>query len=346
MSADVLDEVIGRFAATGPEFGPGLSNHGPMAAEALVALGRADAVMPWADWYVRRLAEHPEARNAIDASNWREALGDIKRAGDWIAFFDREVRERPWGDVLEVWVARLGPGIMAGATHGLLRTAHAVRTLAGGESAARLHEFAEGLGYWAARYQELPAAAGVARSMRVPDAIAKVRRIDPARRAGGLIFEAVKAIDAGEFGPVVNYVATDGDAGAFVSELTQALVRQYMANAQKASIAFIHCVTAPSALRVLAPHLSDATRRAAMRYAWQACASIYAAYGEVDADRVPILDASVEFDADDLIEQAVAARDEHAIKFTEACLREHRITGDAAFVVAAQDVVVRLRRPA
>jgi hypothetical protein len=81
-----------------------------------------------------------------------------------------------------------------------------------------------------------------------------------------------------------------------------------------------------------------------MRYAWQACASIYAAYSEVEPDAVPALDEPMAHDAGDLIEQAVAGRDEHAIKFTEACMREHRITGDPAFVVAVRDVVVRLRR--
>jgi hypothetical protein len=344
MSADVIDDVLERFAATGPEYGPGLSNHGPMAAEALVRLGRADAVVLWADSYLRRLAEHPQARNAIEAADWREALGDIKRAGDWIAFFDREVRERPWREALETWVARLGPGIMAGATHGVLRTAHAVRTLGDGESPARLHELAEGLGYWAARYQELPVATGSRGTMRVAEAITRVPRVEPGRRTGGLIFAAVKAVDADAFAPVANYVAIGSDADAFVSDLTRAFVRQYVANAQSASIAFIHCVTAPGALRILAPHLSDATREAAMRYAWQACASIYSAYGDVEPDDVLALDEPTVYDAGDLIEQAVAAHDEHAIKFTEACLREHRITGDPAFVVAARDVVVRLRR--
>jgi hypothetical protein len=133
MTADVLDEVLIRFATTGPEFGPGLSNHGPMAAEALVALGRADAVAPWAEAYAQRLQEHPSARNPISAADWREALGDIARAGDWIAFFDRELVGQPWPLVLDMWVARLGPGIMAGATHGVIRTAHA---LVGREQAA------------------------------------------------------------------------------------------------------------------------------------------------------------------------------------------------------------------
>ena len=45
-------------------------------------------------------------------------------------------------------------------------------------------------------------------------------------------------------------------------------------------------------------------------------------------------------DEADLVEQAVQARDEHAIKFTEACLRAYHRSGDGAFVEAARDAVV------
>src|SRR6202041_3907505 len=51
---EVLDEGLTRLAATGPEFRGGLSNHGPMAAEAMVRLGRADAVEGWLGGYLRR----------------------------------------------------------------------------------------------------------------------------------------------------------------------------------------------------------------------------------------------------------------------------------------------------
>ena len=40
----VIDQALAMLGSCGPEFGPGLSNHGPMGAEALVALGRPDAV--------------------------------------------------------------------------------------------------------------------------------------------------------------------------------------------------------------------------------------------------------------------------------------------------------------
>jgi len=340
----VLDEALDRFASTGPEFSGGLSNHGPMAVEALVALGRADAVAGWSEWYAQRLTKHPQARNAIAPDEWREALGDIARAGDWVAFFDRALAEQPWTDVLEAWVARLAPGIIAGATHGVLRTAHAVRSLDRGENAHRLHELAEALGYWAARYQTLPGTWRGSGALAPSAAVATVPRVDPERGRPGLIFEAVKAVDPERFAPVLGQVDVTGDAGAFVSDLTRTFVRHYLANAERASIAFVHSVTAPSALRILAPHLSDGTRQAAMAYAWQACASLYATYGRVDARDVPGSFEPATVDLEDLADRAVAARDEHAIKFTEACLREYRLSSDGAFIVAASDVVDRMRR--
>jgi hypothetical protein len=341
MTSDNLDAALEQFAQRGPEFGPGLSNHGPMAAEALVALGREEVVVPWAEWYATRLDELPAARSPIARDEWRESLGDIRRAGDWTRYFERELDERPWADVLETWVGRLVPGIMAGATHGILRTAHAVRSLDRGENAGRLHEFAEGLGYWAARYQELPSSSeSDAAAAGVDTALRRVQRINASVPRRGLIFDVVKNVDATPFAPVIGYADVSGAVDAFVSDVTRTFVRQYLANAPRASIAFVHTVTAPSALRILAPHLSDETTRDAMRYAWQACAAIYAAYGGGD---VPATIAEVAADREDLIDRAVAARDEHAIKFTEACLREHALTPDPAFLAAAEDVVVRLR---
>jgi hypothetical protein len=341
MAGGAFDEAIEQFGRRGPEFGPGLSNHGPMAADALVAMGREDAVLPWAQWYVARLEDPSTSGRPIDAVQWREALGDIRRAGDWTAFFARELDAYPWPEVLETWVARLVPGIMAGATHGILRTAHAVRALDRGENPQRVTELAAGLAYWAARYQELPSSRnGASGALGVEDALRDVTLVDRSTPRRGLIFEAVRAVEATDFAGVIDTVDTTISVDAFVSDVTQTFVRQYLANARHASISFVHTVTAPSALRFLAPHLSEATTRSAMRYAWQACASIYATYG---GGAVPALDPGAPLDAPDLIDQAVAARDEHAIKFTEACLREHALSGDGAFVVAARDAVVRLR---
>src|SRR6202011_5295457 len=85
-----------------------------------------------------------------------DALGDYKRVGDWIGLFDETLKEAAWRAVLDRWVARLAPGIAAAAYHGVLRTAPAARSLGDHETPQRVHELAEGLGYWAATYQPLP----------------------------------------------------------------------------------------------------------------------------------------------------------------------------------------------
>jgi hypothetical protein len=107
--AATIDDALELLEDTGPEFAGGLANHGPMAAEALVVLGRTDALMPWVEKYRPRLQDHPSERKAITRGGGREALGDGARIGDWIAFFDRDLAERPWREVLDEWVAVLAP---------------------------------------------------------------------------------------------------------------------------------------------------------------------------------------------------------------------------------------------
>ena len=116
MSDGILDEAYERLHRTGPEYQGWLSNHGPMAVEALVRHGHQSRVHRWLDGYLGRLDEVPRGLHPID--DWRAALGDVKRAGDWLTYFDRQLREHPWREVLGTWWPRLLPGIAAGATHG------------------------------------------------------------------------------------------------------------------------------------------------------------------------------------------------------------------------------------
>lgn len=89
--------------------------------------GHASSVHHWLDRYMRRLEEFPRGTGSIGA-NWREALGDPRRITDWTAHFRRAVISQPWRQVLEIWWPRLLPGL-ATATHGVIRTGHAVRAL-------------------------------------------------------------------------------------------------------------------------------------------------------------------------------------------------------------------------
>jgi hypothetical protein len=344
--AEAMEAALERLAKTGPEYHGGLANHGPMAAEALVVMDRPDAVVPWVDFYRRRLDEHPPGSRAIDPQNWKEALGVDGRVGDWIVFFDRRLDERPWKEVLTQWVPRLSPGIIAAAFHGLLRTAHAVRSLDAGETAARRRELAEGLAYWAATYEVLPESQPRAPSSghKTPaQAIAEVQAV-PAdkRRSYGNITDRLRPLDSfPPFAGVADLVDASGDASAFVSNLTETFAHAYLVNVPKGGsvITYLHGVTGPSAMRLLLPHLDASARVEMLRYGWQGAAAVYAASGGV-VEAPAALAPSGSFD--DLIDRAIATRDEHAIKFTEACRRENALNPKPIYYAAAKDAVSRL----
>ena len=75
--------------------------------------------------------------------------------------------------MLATWWPRLLPGAAASATHGIIRTAHAVRSLAsaGDPDDLLTAELGSGLGYWAARFQYLP---GSPKGGVVTDAVSAV----------------------------------------------------------------------------------------------------------------------------------------------------------------------------
>src|SRR5215470_14126125 len=146
-----FDEALECLRRTGSEVAGGVApNHGPMAAEALVALGRDDDVVAWADRYRRKLDAMPASRSPIAADGWAEALGAIDRFGDWVAFFRARLAEAPWRVVFEEWIGRLLSATPSAGAHGLIRTAHALRALADAETELRVEELGVALAYWAA----------------------------------------------------------------------------------------------------------------------------------------------------------------------------------------------------
>jgi hypothetical protein len=343
--SEAMEAALELLEKTGPEYAGRLANHGPMAAEALVELSRPDAVVPWVEQYRKRLREHPSGTLPIDAKDWREALGDNDRVGDWIVFFRREVAERPWKTVLAEWTARLSPGVVAAAFHGAIRTAHAVRSLETAETPARRRELAEGLGYWAATYNALPEAAAPAKpppGRKPSQAIAGVPILPPDRRISyGNITERLNPLDQfPPFATVADAVDSSGEASAFLSDLTETFASVYLASAAPGNIiTFIHGVTGPAAVRTLLPYVSPEERTRLLRYTWQACASFYSSTG---GKTVPRLPSNAAPSREEQVDRAIATGDEHAIKFTEACFREHALNPKPVYLYAARDGVSRL----
>ena len=338
-----VDEMLDALSFASAEMVNGNANHGPMAAEALFALGREDAVVPWIDGYRGRLMYRPTPSLAIPREEWRQYLGVRERLGDWVQFFANELEEAAWQDVVRQWVPRLAPAVMAAATHGLIRTAHAARSLSEGESPQRKDELAQGLGYWAARYYTLPGDPSTTDAGLTPrSALDRVDLLHDLSFDGtGLVTEQIKGMEEHpEFAPVINLVDTGNDLSRFISHLTENFAAIYLAS-PKNLIAYVHTVTGPSALRMLTPYLDEDDARQAARYAWQACAAVYAWYSGAPAQDASSLLAPEE-DHDELIDRAVAAGGAHSIKFTEACLREYALNPNPVYLVAARDAAERV----
>ena len=338
----IMDDALDFLAPYGPDLRNGLTNHAPMAIEALCAVGRGDAVLPWLERYRKELLPRPALQERITPDGWRGALGRLDRTEDWRAFFVERLAEEPWGDVVGRWTARLAPGLCASATHGVIRTAHAVRALDDAASRARIAELAEGLGYWAANYQTLPTAqaTGVQR-LAARDAIARVRVVpEEERRFTGTIVSSLEALDAHpDFPPVIDLLDADRPPDVAIADLTETFARVYLANARDVltTIVFVHGVTSASALRLLVPHLDVATARDVVRYGWQTGAALYAAFGTAPPPAGDV--APPPENAATLVDRAIANGDEHAIKLTEACLREHAVHPSAAYLAAARHAI-------
>ncbi len=338
VGADVMDEALQMMSGLAP-----LTNHGPMAAEALVALGRADKVISWVENYKKRFAaSYPKSRQPITRESWREALGDGGRVADWTSFFNRELKEAAWQQVLGEWSATLAPGLAAAAAHGLIRTGHAVRSLAVKESDYRRRELAEGLGYWAAYYQPLPEASDRKAERNKPaQALEQIPLLPVERRGRGSIMIGLRSLnDFQPFARTADLIEITGDPGKLLSDLTETFATAYVKNVnQRNVITLVHTVTGLTALRSLIPYLTPATTKTALRYAWQVAAALYS----ISATGSPnSLGEAKAITRENLIDRAGAAQDEHAIKFTEACLREYQLNPKTIYLQAARDAMERL----
>lgn len=339
MTDGALLDALDRLRGTGPEFHGFLANHGPMASEALVRLGAADQVGGWVSGYLPKLDDAPRVVRGIGAEDWPEHLGDVRLAGDWTAYLRQEVGAAGWREVLLRWWPRLLPGLAASATHGVIRTAHAVRSLiAAGDHPDPLlvDELAQGLAFWAARYETLPGDPQLRGRLDAVEATRRLPRMAPEVPSEGPgVSGRLRALHRvpGLAEGLDDWLAPPPDEA--LDGLIGASAR-VLAARDDAPIAFCHAVTAPAAVRLVLPLLPGPLQQASVAASWHVVGGIVAAYA------APRLEAEVErADADpeallaELDGRAIEHGDEHVIKLTEAAEREFARTGDVTLLVAA-----------
>ncbi|MBW3360056.1 MULTISPECIES: questin oxidase family protein [Streptomyces] len=321
---DAVGGALERLRGVGFEHGPRFVNHAPMAAEALAYMGYADDVPRWVDRNLRTHTYHevPDARWAIDPADpddWRSALGDFSRVADWTALFERELALAPWPEVLARWWPRLLPGMSGVLTHGVIRTAHAVRAIsrAGEGNLAYRRELAQGLGYWAARYAS------------------HTHGIRPGDEYPG----------TGE-GEEYPRTADTDSAAAALDGLVAEYAGIYASAPQRHPVPLIHSITGPAAVRLVIEHLPAAQRRPSYLVARDVSASMLDWFSTTPVTPNPVGLSGVP-DLGEVFATAVAIGDEHAIKLAEVAVRHQALAPDprlAAAARAANQGLARFRR--
>lgn len=338
----VLDEMYERLHRTGPEFEGWLSNHGPMAVEAMVRAGHASDTPRWLDWYVRRLDERPVSTDPVvldRPESWREALGDMRRVGDWIESFTRELADHPWRDVLTTWWPRLLPGIVAGATHGVIRVGHAARVLLTEEATPpRVVELAHGLGYWAARWQQVPGVVEPAGTAAVPQALAAVPRIGD--QTGDIVPRVAQlgTLDGwSDALAALRAPVAPEDARSLLTDLVDTAVLRYRTHGHGSGVMLVHAATAPNAVLRTLPALPPDLWAPSLTAAWAASAAVSAAYAPPASAPESALPTAPEgaTAAAETLARAVEHGDEHAVKFADTAVDTFERTADPAALSAA-----------
>lgn len=335
----VLDEALLRLHTTGPEFNDWLSNHAPMAVEALARHGQAGRIHHWIDEYEHRLEASPRTSDRITDANWRDALGDPRRLGDWPSWFENELSEAEWTEVLARWWPRLLPGIVASATHGVIRVGHAVRTLReDGPNPARLAELAHAFGYWAARWAPMPGATAPGGGLDAAAALAAIPRIP--EQADGIRSRLTQLSSLPDWGAAQSALRPPSGAEAVPDALRQlvtAAVNRYLGHGHGDAIMLVHASTAPNAVLRVLPSLPREHWLDSAAFAWSATAAVTSLYSPAEAEpaeRLPHAPTGADAVAG-IFASAAANGDPHVIKFTDTALDVHAWTGDATALDAA-----------
>jgi hypothetical protein len=345
-----LDDALERFHLGDLEYAGGLANHGPMAVEALERLGHQALIPAFLGLYAPRVPLAGAGR-PLAAEEEAGALGDVSRSADWVATYEARLAEGDWRSVVRESLPKLTIGLFAGAGHGFLRTAHALRSLESTDDPLRRRELAHGLAYWSARFQPLPGGLGLGKT-RAKEAAASLSDwplVGEAESRTGFFFESVRRLDSfPDFAAAIEGLALPGpgEVDEFISALCRAAAVLYLDHPQS-RIPYVHVLTIPSAARLVVGHLAESDACLLAGAVFQASAAMHSIFGEDSArsDPDPDPDAEVERVSerwDEICYHAACSLQEHAIKMTEACWREDQIREDPIFRAAAADAALKI----
>lgn len=293
--ADAYDACLERLLGYGPEYYGNLSNHGPMALEALLSLGIPEAFENYVDLVVQKLDQSDRVYKSHD--DWKQQLSAA----------------------LPDLVALAG----AQAGHGLLRVAHAVRALERTDSTVRRQELTAGLEYWQCG-GPLVAPTALTGNENLADVITRLPRLTPDQKTDGLLIHNLETAAAlPDVIDLIDRIAPAQEIPLAFLDLAETACLAETANPGGGAFALLHGVTVPMAAATLLPYLDDAGQR---HLEAAVTGFIVAAIVGFDESSAPVRpnDAGSGTEHERLAAAAIKATetaDDHDIKYVEACTR-------------------------
>jgi hypothetical protein len=234
--------------------------------------------------------------------------------------------------VLATWWPRLLPGLAASATHGVIRTGHAVQALRAGATPPRIAELGHALAYWAARWQPVPIAEPT--GDREPGAaVEALPRV--ARQEGGIKARLDQLDAVPDWGSALSQLRPAHGRSEIAVRLAGVVAAATLAYARyerRGSIMLIHAATAPNAVLRTLPALPQQLWETSLRAAWAASAAIVAAYAEPQPSSPAPAEST---DEAEVFTRAVEHGDEHVVKFADTAADVYLRDGDPDALGAA-----------
>ncbi|MEM6710224.1 MAG: hypothetical protein AAF648_15700 [Pseudomonadota bacterium] len=346
---DAALDFLTRHNASGPSLKSGLSNHVPMALEALESMGADIDLMAFAAAQANDIAALPQGTAEPEALASPAGLADIDTAAAmlgtlrdfsvWQLGFATAFDHNGVEATVKAWIPRLAPGFFGAANHGVIRAGHALRSWRRSPSDARQTELAAGFAYWASAWQPLaldtqassfgtgtePLTAVL---QGLPEVPAAKRKTD-----GSLVAAVAQLSEAQGLGDRLGTLALPDPIEVTAADATRAFANGFRATVVTPldAIIFTHAITGIAAVLNLLPLTATADQRPLLWHAIAASCALYCAYGRTGAltsehDLGPVIDS------EELVRRAASNGDAHAIKLTEACLEFYRRTDDPVFL--------------
>jgi hypothetical protein len=326
----VLHALLDQHQHLPPEYAVGLSNHLPMAVQALHNLGADEQrLRSFAANYVTRFKPWPHARAGHVQNTWQKLRGDISAFAHLRATFAASLRAHGTVATLQTVLPDLWPGVAAAAFHGLIRTAHALQ-------AAHAAELASGLAYWAARWQTMaPGPSSPSGPTLIfnewSDALAA--QAGGPRPAGGLITQRMDAVQhTAAHRNLAGRLACDAQT---LVQLANFALIQY---SRSGNFTVLHMVTACRAAGVVLAAANNEHTALALNALVPAFTAAFLASGIAQTHATEGVHAAIRA-WPEIVAAGIQSEDDHTIKLVHACGQLASVQPDGLCRLAAEQAL-------